>query len=92
MTAEELDRLLSGLESSLTPDERMGVLEAVVRYWHGDPATIHVRTGAFMLAAPNGVLKGRQGYSVFLGAKNPEPLAFLREIIDHHWDHVAIDE
>lgn len=59
--------------------------------WPAYPTRLHASSGAFVVASPNGVVKRQQGYSVFLGAKTAEPLSFLRNIVDHRWEHVQIE-
>jgi hypothetical protein len=57
--------------------------------WLG-PTRCYARRGAFMFASPNGVSEGRQGYSVWIGAKTRDPLQFLEGHVDDRWDFVSI--
>ena len=56
----------------------------------GGSTQFYAKGGAFMYTMPNGELKGKQGYSVWLGAKTEHPLRFLKPYIDKDWEHVAV--
>ncbi len=58
-------------------------------HWLG-PARFYARGGAFMYTMPNGEMDGRQGYSVWLGAKTEHPLQFLKPYLDDTWEYVAV--
>jgi hypothetical protein len=46
--------------------------------------------GAFMDVHENGVVNGTKGYSVSIGAKTPEPLQFLKPLVNDRWEHVRL--
>jgi hypothetical protein len=46
--------------------------------------------GAFAFVADNGEYQGRQGYSIWIGAKTEHPLEFLRSIVNDDWEYVSI--
>jgi hypothetical protein len=46
--------------------------------WPQFPSQFYGREGAFMFACPNLTPEGAQAYSVWIGAKSPQPLAFLK--------------
>ena len=43
-----------------------------------------------MYTMPNCEIKGKQGYSVWIGAKTEHPLRFLKPFIDKGWEYVAV--
>jgi hypothetical protein len=46
--------------------------------------------GAFMDVHENGVVNGTKGNSVSIGAKTPEPLQFLKPLVNDRWEHVRL--
>ena len=59
--------------------------------WPQSPSQFYGREGAFMFACPNLSPQGTQAYSVWIGAKSPQPLAFLKGLgNEREWDHVAL--
>ena len=56
----------------------------------GGSARFYAKAGAFMYTMPNGEFKGKQGYSVWIGAKTEHPLKFLKPYIDKNWECVAV--
>ena len=54
--------------------------------WPARNSRFYGAGGAFMFAAPNGESEGVQGYSVFVGSKRVEHVAFLKEIVDDAWE------
>jgi hypothetical protein len=36
------------------------------------------------------VADGTKAYSVWIGAKTPEPLQFLKALVDERWEHVVL--
>jgi hypothetical protein len=58
-------------------------------HWPAYPARLYASSGAFVFVCPNG--DGREnGFSVWAGAKNLQPLAYLREVIDEGWEYSEI--
>lgn len=55
----------------------------------GGSSQFHAKGGAFMFTMPNGEIDGKQGYSVWIGAKTEYPLQFLKPFIDKKWECVA---
>jgi hypothetical protein len=55
-----------------------------------DPSRVWARAGAFVFACPNGEVDGVLGYSVWVGARHRESLAYLRDIVADGWEHVAL--
>ncbi len=60
--------------------------------WRWPEATkFYAANGAFMLAMPNGEYGGKQGHSVWIGAKTEHPLAFLKAIVnDKNWEYISL--
>jgi hypothetical protein len=59
--------------------------------WHwGGSTRFYARGGAFMFTMSNGVIDGRPGGSVWIGAKTEHPLRFLKPFIHKDWDYVAV--
>jgi hypothetical protein len=58
--------------------------------WRWIGLTFFAGRGAFMDAHENSVVDGTKGYSVSIGAKTPEPLQFLKPLINERWEHVAL--
>ncbi|SRR5579883_1603182 len=59
--------------------------------WRWTGATrFYAGGGAFMYTMTNGQMDGKQGYSVWIGAKTEHPLQFLKPFIDDRWEYVAI--
>jgi hypothetical protein len=58
--------------------------------WPLYPSRFYARNGAFMFAAPNSDNQGNMAFSIWIGAKAKEPLAFLKQIVDDTWEHVAL--
>ena len=62
-----------------------------VNAWHWASGTrFYAKGGAFMVTMPNGEIDGKQGYSVWVGAKTERPLQFLKPYIDKDWEYVAV--
>jgi hypothetical protein len=59
--------------------------------WRWMGSRFFARNGAFMYAALNGTDKGKKYYSVWIGAKSPKPLRFLRPLLDETWECAEID-
>jgi hypothetical protein len=56
--------------------------------WRWIGAMFFAGCGAFMDAHENGVVDGTKGYSVSIGAKTPDPLQFLKPLMDKNWDYI----
>jgi hypothetical protein len=76
-----------------------GKLREIVRHipplaigrWRWGKTTFFAGRGAFMNAAEQRVADGKKGYySVWIGAKTPDPLQFLKPLVDKSWEHVAL--
>lgn len=59
--------------------------------WPAFPGRFFARGGAGMFACPNGISQGNLGFSVWIGAKAAEPLAFLKNVVDRDWEYVALE-
>jgi hypothetical protein len=59
--------------------------------WRWFGSRFFARNGAFMCAGLNGTDKGKKYYSVWIGAKSPKPLRFLRPLLDETWEPAEID-
>jgi hypothetical protein len=57
--------------------------------WAGS-TRFYAKGGAFMYTMSNDEIDGRQGYSVWIGAKTDHPLRFLKLFIDKDWEYVAV--
>jgi hypothetical protein len=57
--------------------------------WNG-PTQFYAKGGAFMVSMANGDIDGKNGYSVWIGAKTQEPLLFLKPYLDEGWENVAV--
>jgi hypothetical protein len=57
--------------------------------WPAYPGRFFVGKGAFVFTCPNGEWQGKQGVSIWVGARTSAPLVYLKEIVDKHWEHVA---
>jgi hypothetical protein len=58
--------------------------------WRWIDMTFFARRGAFMCTARHPLDKGTKEYSVWIGAKTPEPLQFLKPLVDEKWERVAL--
>jgi hypothetical protein len=58
-------------------------------HWPAYPSRLWYGGGAFAAAGPNGEYQGKKGFSIWVGAKTDQPLAYLREIVDEGWEYVA---
>jgi hypothetical protein len=58
--------------------------------WRWIGLTFFAGRGAFMDVHENGVVNGTKGYSVSIGAKTPEPLQFLKPLVNERWEYVAL--
>lgn len=59
--------------------------------WRWGNTTFFASRGAFMNVAENCPPNGSKGYySVWIGAKTPEPLQFLTPLVDASWERVAL--
>ena len=58
--------------------------------WRWTNTTFFARGGAFMCTARYPLANGTKEYSVWIGGKAPEPLQFLRPLLDESWEHVAL--
>jgi hypothetical protein len=58
--------------------------------WPANPSRFYADRGAFMFAAPNDDNLGNKAFSLWIGAKTKEPVAFLKQIVDDTWEHVAL--
>jgi hypothetical protein len=73
-------------------------LEAIVTHipplaiapWRWVGARFFAGRGAFMCAALNGKAGSEKQYSVWISAKTEQPLQFLKPLLDHAWEHVAV--
>ena len=61
-----------------------------VNPWGWLSTRLYAKGGAFMIAMDNGESEGKQGYSVWLGAKTEHPLQFLKPYVDEAWEYVAL--
>ena len=58
--------------------------------WPMYPTRLWAGGGAFAGASPNCELKGAMGYSIWVGARRPAPLAYLKPIVASGWEYVAL--
>lgn len=58
--------------------------------WPAFPGRFFARGGAAMFACPNDTIQGNLGFSVWIGAKAAEPLAFLENVVDRDWEYAAL--
>jgi len=59
--------------------------------WPNYPSRFFARNGAFMFASPNDDHEGNKAFSIWIGAKTEQPLAFLKPIVDKNtWEYVAL--
>lgn len=58
--------------------------------WPGDSSRFYGSRGAFMFVSPNGESDGVMGYSLWLGSKTAESVAFFKNIVDDAWEVVAL--
>jgi hypothetical protein len=73
-------------------------LEAIVTHipplaiapWRWMGAKFFAGRGAFMCTALNGKSGSEKQYSVWIAAKTEQPLQFLKPLLDHAWEHVAV--
>ena len=56
----------------------------------GGPSRFYGKRGAFMYTMPNREFNGKQGYSVWIGAKTEQRILFLEPYIDKDWEYVAV--
>jgi hypothetical protein len=62
-----------------------------INAWRWTGATrFYAGGGAFMYAMPSGEIDGKQGYSVWDGAKSEHPLRLVKPFIDDGWEYVAV--
>jgi hypothetical protein len=60
-------------------------------HWPVYPTYFHAGGGAFVFSCPSGDAEGvDRTYSVWVAAKTPQPLGYLREIVDDTWDSVYV--
>lgn len=59
--------------------------------WPAFPSRFYVRNGSFMFAGPNNENQGNNAFSIFVGAKTAQPLAFLKQIVDEGWEYTALE-
>jgi hypothetical protein len=58
--------------------------------WRWTDTTFFARGGAFMCTARYPVAEGTKEYSVWIGAKTPEPLQFLKPLMDDTWERATL--
>jgi hypothetical protein len=58
--------------------------------WRWTETTFFARGGAFMITARYPPREGTKGYSVWIGAKTPEPLQFLKPLVNERWERVVL--
>ena len=58
--------------------------------WRWTNTTFFARGGVFMCTARYPLANGTKEYSVWIGGKTPEPLQFLRPLLDESWEHVSL--
>lgn len=58
--------------------------------WPAYPCRFFARHGVAMLACPNDDSQGNKAFTIKVGAKTAEPLAFLRDIVDGDWEYVVL--
>ena len=56
----------------------------------GGSAQFYAKGGSTMYTMPNGEIDGKQGYSVWIGAKTEHPLRLVKPFIDKDWEYVAV--
>jgi hypothetical protein len=61
-----------------------------IRPWRWMGARFFAHRGAFMCTALNGKSGSEKWYSVWIAAKTEQPLQFLKPLLDHAWEHVAV--
>ena len=78
---EELDRLRSTIpELPLTPWR-----------WPDNPSRFYGRRGASMFSCPNNGSDGSKAFSAWIGSTTPEPVSFLKDIVNDQWDSWTLD-
>ena len=81
----------SWLEESVLDKIIEHISPILINRWRwGGSARFYAKGGAFMYTMSNGEFKGKQGYSVWIGAKTEHPLRFLKPFIDNGWEQVAV--
>ncbi len=81
----------SWLEQSVLDKISEHIPPIVINPWRWLGSTrFYAKGGAFMYTMPNGEFNGKQGYSVWIGAKTEQPLRFLKPYIDKGWEYVAV--
>jgi hypothetical protein len=59
--------------------------------WPSYPSRFFARNGALMFASPNDDNQGNKAFSIWIGAKIEQPLAFLKPIVDKKtWEYLAL--
>ncbi len=59
--------------------------------WPSYPSRFFARNGALMFVSPNDDNQGNKAFSIWIGAKSEQPLAFLKPIVDEKtWEFAAI--
>jgi hypothetical protein len=58
--------------------------------WRWTDTTFFARGGAFMCTARYPVAEGTKEYSVWIGAKTPEPLQSLKPLMDETWERATL--
>ena len=62
-------------------------LKAGTWRWPSSPTRFYGKSGACAVTCPNGEADGVLGYSIWIGAKTGEPLAFLHDIAGEAWEY-----
>ncbi len=55
--------------------------------WPSYPHRFWAGSGAFVSACRNGIVNGEPGYTIVVGARDEEPLDYLKAIVDRSWEH-----
>ncbi|MCE9638508.1 MAG: hypothetical protein K8T90_22635 [Planctomycetes bacterium] len=55
-------------------------------HWPAFPTSFYIRSGAIIVTSPND-----NWWSVYVGGKSPEDVAFLKTHINSSWDYVGLD-
>jgi hypothetical protein len=79
------DATLNKISLKMTP------LPLVPWRWPSYPSRFFARNGAFMFACPNDDNECNKAFSIWVGAKSEQPLAFLKPIVDKMtWECIAL--